>query len=239
MVSRRVPLYLQIYDTLKARIEGGDLPLGTRLPNQRALSAEFGVTLMTCRQALELLEKDGLIRRRHGLGTFVAVPPIDYDLFQNRAFASDLLAQGEQVETRLLRGRFLPADSKVRDALRLGMRVTVYCVERLRLVRRRPMVYQVTFLAPELGNEVARHDLRQHSLRHVLEDKLGVDLKRAHETTYAVRLKAPEARELGKRAGDPAFLAERVSFGGDERPLVFDRSYIPGDRFRLIRELSF
>src|SRR5262245_66543317 len=68
---------------------------GTRLDNQRALAKSFGVTLMTLRQALELLEREHLITRRHGLGTFVAAPSIDYDILQLRRFAGDLSAKGE------------------------------------------------------------------------------------------------------------------------------------------------
>src|SRR2546430_6668118 len=75
---------------------------GARLDNQRRLATSFGVTLMTLRQALELLEREHLISRRHGLGTFVAAPSIDYDILQLRRFAGDLSAKGERVATRLL-----------------------------------------------------------------------------------------------------------------------------------------
>ena len=80
----RVPRYHRIAEALRKRIGHGDLAPGSRLPNQRSLAREFGVTLMTLRQALELLERDNLIVRRHGLGTFVAAPSIDYDILQLR-----------------------------------------------------------------------------------------------------------------------------------------------------------
>ena len=65
---------------------------------------------MTLRQALELLERDGLITRRHGLGTFVASPIVDYDILHLRTFAGDLSAKGERVTTRFLGSRFAVAD---------------------------------------------------------------------------------------------------------------------------------
>ncbi len=67
-----VPRYQQIADALRDQIRRGDLTPGARLDTQRALARRFEVTLMTLRQALEVLEREQLIERRHGLGTFVA-----------------------------------------------------------------------------------------------------------------------------------------------------------------------
>ncbi len=68
-MNTRVPRYHRIAESLRDRIRGGRLTPGTRLDNQRALAKSFGVTLMTLRQALEVLERENLIARRHGLGT--------------------------------------------------------------------------------------------------------------------------------------------------------------------------
>src|SRR6266436_4028263 len=118
----RVPRYHRIAETLRERIRGGALAPGARLDNQRELAKSFAVTLMTLRQALELLEREHLIVRRHGLGTFVAAPSIDYDILQLRRFAGELLVQGEPVTTRLLATRFAIADRHVARALGLGGR---------------------------------------------------------------------------------------------------------------------
>ena len=75
-VNGRSPRYQQIAETLREQIRGGEFAPGASLPNQRKLAQSFGVTLMTLRQALELLEREHLIVRRHGLGTFVAAPSI-------------------------------------------------------------------------------------------------------------------------------------------------------------------
>ena len=101
-MNGRLPRYHRIAEALRERIRDGEWASGAPLPNQRRLARDFGVTLMTLRQALEVLERDELITRRHGLGTFVAAPSIDYDILQWRRFAGDLSAQGESVATRVL-----------------------------------------------------------------------------------------------------------------------------------------
>ena len=225
-MNARVPRYHRIAESLRDRIHGGRLMPGTRLDNQRALAKSFGVTLMTLRQALELLERENLIARRHGLGTFVAAPSIDYDILQLRRFAGDLSAQGEHVTTRLLGGRVARADRRVSDALGLPARARVVQLERLRLVDGHPMSLQRSFLAVPVGEEV-------------LEFKLGITIERARESVSAVRLGRREARELGCRPGVPAFESERVSYDPTGAPVVFDRVFIPGDRFRITRELHY
>src|SRR2546422_1944055 len=184
----RVPRYHRIAETLRERIRGGALAPGARLDNQRELAKSFAVTLMTLRQALELLEREHLITRRHGLGTFVAAPSIDYDILQLRRFAGDLSAKGEHVATRLLGTRFASPDHHVADALGLGSRARVLVVERLRSVDGHPMSLQRSFLPAHIGDDVARADLALTPLHHVLEHKLGIVIQSARETVSAVRL---------------------------------------------------
>ena len=234
----RVPRYLRIADALRAQIRDGEFTAGARLPNQRRLARQFGVTLMTLRQALEVLEREKLIDRRHGLGTFVAAPSIDYDILALRRFAGDLTALGEQVTTRVLGNLFGVADRRVAAALGLGTRARIVAVERLRLVGGHPMSLQRSFLPPAIGEDVLKSDLTATPLRQILEHKLGLPITRARETVAAVRLGPREARELGCAAGVPAFESERVSYSGG-RAIVFDRVFIPGDRFRITRELTY
>src|SRR5438093_11227892 len=235
----RVPRYHRIAEALRERIRVGELASGARLDNQRQLARSFGVTLITSRRALERLEREHLITRRHGLGTFVAAPSIDYDILQLRRFAGDLSAKGEHVATRLLGTRFAAPDRRVAEALRFAGRPRVLVLERLRLVDDHPMSLQRSFLPSPLGDEVVRADLARTPLHQVLEFKLGVVVTRACETVSAVRLGRREARDLGCRAGEPAFESERISYAAGGAPVVFDRVFIPGDRFRITRELHY
>ena len=105
--EQRQPKYLRIYAELRDRITSGQWPAGSPLPPQRDLAGEFGVSIMTLRQALQLLTDDGLVAARHGSGTYVAAR-YDYDLGHLRSFAADLAAQGAEISTRLLATRSSP-----------------------------------------------------------------------------------------------------------------------------------
>jgi GntR family transcriptional regulator len=228
-VKGRPPRYHQIAQALRERMVSGQLAPGSQLDNQRRLAQDFGVTLMTLRHALEVLERDGLIARRHGL----------YDILQLRTFAGDLSAQGEDVVTRFLRSQFESADRGVARALDAPPGARVLALERLRLVAGRPTSFQASFLAPALSAEAAKADLRVTPLRQVLAFKLGIEIAAAHETVSAVPLETRAARELGCRAGMASFRSDRVSVTADGVPVVYDRVFIPGDRFRITRDLRY
>src|ERR1700740_2196479 len=100
-VDERQPKYLRIHSNLRERITSGQWPPGSPLPSQRELASEFGVSIMTLRQALQLLTDEGLIETRHGSGTFVTAR-YAYDPGHLRSFASDLIAQGANITTTLL-----------------------------------------------------------------------------------------------------------------------------------------
>ena len=187
-LASRVPRYHQIAQTLRERIAADGRGPGQRLDTQRGLAREFGVTLMTVRQALDLLERDGLIARRHGLGTFVARPAIDYDILHLRAFAGDLSALGEDVATRFLRSYTEPAEAPVAEALGVAVEAPVFVLERLRLVDGAPVSFQASYLPAALGTEVAKADLAVTPLRQVLAFKLGIEIAQARETVTAVSL---------------------------------------------------
>lgn len=238
-MTTRVPRYHQIAQSLRERMAAGAPAPGERLGNQRSLAREFEVTLMTLRQALELLEREGRITRRHGLGTFVAAPPIDYDILHLRALAGDLSAQGEDVATRFLRSHFVRPDHLVARELGLAKAARVFALERLRLVDGRPMSLQLSYLPAHIGEEAAKADLAVTPLRHVLAFKLGIDITDARESVSAVSLDGRAARELGCRRGMAAFRSDRISLDATGQAIVYDRVFIPGDRFRITRQLQY
>jgi GntR family transcriptional regulator len=73
------PAYRRIQYALRKRIEAGELQPGDAVPSERELARNHEVSLMTARHALAELEHDGLVDRRRGTGTFVALPRIHFN----------------------------------------------------------------------------------------------------------------------------------------------------------------
>ena len=86
---------------------------------------------------------------------------------------------------------------------------------------------------------MAKADLAVTPLRQVLAFKLGIEITAARETVSAETLPARAARELGCAPGVPCFRSDRVSTDAESHPIVYDRVFIPGDRFRITRQLQY
>lgn len=88
------PLYQQIIDGLKKEISEGRLVAGAALPSFRQLAEQLLVSVITVKRAYEELEREGIIYRRQGLGTFVAEHGEDRSREAKVQKAEDLLRTG-------------------------------------------------------------------------------------------------------------------------------------------------
>jgi GntR family transcriptional regulator len=181
------------------------------------------VTLATLRQALRQLEDDGLVSQQPGRGTFVAEPRAAYRLDSLRGFAEDLRAQGQTVSTQIL-GQAVRRPPTWVTAQLGGDADRVVRLERLRLLAGRPAVHQLSWVR---GVDLAETDLSGTSLYAALADR-GVVVHRASEVVRPGALDAVTGDLLGHPAGTPAFVSDRITYGLNDAPLVFDRATILG-----------
>jgi GntR family transcriptional regulator len=98
-----IPLYVQIADLLRQRIARANARPPTQLPTIDELMHEFGVARVTVRQALDVLESEGLIARRRGKGTFVARPQADTRWLRLGTQLDELATMLTGTKPRLLR----------------------------------------------------------------------------------------------------------------------------------------
>src|ERR1044071_10243860 len=73
------PVYKRIQKAIRTRIESAELQPGDMVESERELAKTHKVSLMTARHALAGLEREGLVERRRGAGTFVASPKIHFN----------------------------------------------------------------------------------------------------------------------------------------------------------------
>jgi GntR family transcriptional regulator len=229
-LERRTPHYLRIYRDLKSQIAEGVFVPNERLPTQRELATSHGVTVMTVRQALQLLEQEELVLMRHGLGTFVAPQRIQYAMGNLRSFAQEVTDQGLELKTRVLRRELVEPHPHVAELLQIQPGEPVFSIERLRFVGPEPVVCQHSQLQPWLGEVLEHVDLTDISLYDYLQNELRIELAHAQERIHAIALAAHEATLLEVEPGEAALLSERLTFSAAGAPIMFDRAFLPGDR---------
>jgi GntR family transcriptional regulator len=224
-VAIRQPKYLRIHSDLRHRITSGQWSPGSPLPSQQQLAGQFGVSIMTLRQALQLLADDGLIETRHGAGTYVAAR-YAYDLGGLRSFAADLSAQGAEITTELLAAGVVTPPADV--AARLGSSGEVLRLRRLRLSGGRPLIVQTSYLPVALAQVVEPENLGHRGLYAILGEH-GLAVARADETITPATLGPSDARDLARPRSSPALLSHRISFTATSVPIIDDYALLPAD----------
>ena len=221
----RQPKYLRIHSELRDRIASGQWAPGSPLPSQQQLAGQFGVSIMTLRQALQLLTDDGLIETRHGAGTYVA-SRYAYDLGELRSFAADLSTQGAEISTELLAAGTVTPPADI--AARLGAPGDVLRLRRLRLSSGRPLIVQTSYLPAELTSVIEPADVCHRGLYTILNEH-GLAIARADETITSVTLDQRDARDLARPAASAALLSHRISFTATGVPIIDDYALLPAD----------
>ena len=224
----------EVREQLRELIDGR--PAGEALPSERTLSERLGVSRPTVRAALDELAVDGLVVRRHGLGTFTSprqihqvlptggepVPPADGD------WASEVLefaveSAGAQLSQRL---RVSPGDDVVRALRR-------------RIVEGEPMALEEIRLPATIVPGIGASDFTRGSLYRRLRDGYGVTPASAEQTTEPTVTDSDESRLLGVPLYSPALQFERTTQDRDGRVIEFTRSVYRGDRYRITQHLRF
>lgn len=172
------------------------MTVGERLPSEKELCEQFGVSRITLRHAVDGLVQDGRLAREHGRGTFVTEPQpgVHYpERFADEVtgFHRQQTASGNVVTTRVLRQELLPADDEI--ARRLGVAPGVGVVElvRLRFVNGQLHQHVVTYLPHDRFPAVFSADFSAGSLFDFLHDEYDVMLCR-NELTVRVEEASPE-----------------------------------------------
>ncbi|WP_183446712.1 GntR family transcriptional regulator [Microvirga lupini] len=211
MVDAVEPLKARrIYLLLRERILNGALEPGSRLPGELSIAAEYGVSRVTVRRALDTLAIDGLIDRRPGSGTFVregnSVQPIVADLSN---VLSHLVEMGRRTSVRLLSFAYVNPSESVAGALGLEPGERAQRSIRVRLIDGAPFSYLVTHVPERIGVTYSEADLASMPLLGLLE-RSGIVVDEASQSIGATLAGPDVADALGLEIGSPLLSLTRV-----------------------------
>ena len=227
------PLYLQLQRALRRAIDQHILGPEDALPAERELAADFEVSRITVRKALDGLVAEGLLVRRQGSGNFVSAR-VEKNFSKLTSFSEDMRARGRVPRSQWLKrttGTVTPEEALT---LRLSPGTPVFRFLRIRLADDLPMAIEsATILAAALR---APSDV-EASLYEALE-RSGYRPVRALQRLRAVLLTDEQATLLKAKAGDAGLLVERLGSLPDGRAVEFSQSWYRGDTYDFVAELS-
>lgn len=231
-----LPKYAAIARAIAAAVTAGELAAGEMLPSQRELAEGFGVTVMTVRQAVQVLMEQGLLMSEQGKGTYVRSGRFRLRLGRLASLAAQVEASGRSLTTEVL--GFGAIELSPIEQRRMGLgSAEAFELIRLRFVDDTPVILQTSVIPPALAGAIEGRGRGEWSLYDVLEEAYGVRVERAEETVSATALDRRTAQLLGRAPGEPALLSSRLTYSSEGAAVVDDRALTAGDSVVLSTEL--
>jgi GntR family transcriptional regulator len=225
------PAYRRIQSEILKRIERGELKMGDSVDSERMLAKAHGVSLMTARQALVGLEREGLVERRRGAGTFVAPPKIHFNKLMS--FSEQLAGRSLAPSSKVLSLKVVEDESEVAARLSLPSNARLIKLERLRLGSGEPFAIETCYLSADSFPGLTRAALERGSLFSLLEREYGVEIVHADEEVDAMVADPHLARVLAVTPGMPLLRIRQTIFSARGTPTVCVLGLYRADRHVL------
>ena len=216
-----MPLYFQVANTLQARIFSGAIAPGALLGTEKELAAEFGVSRITVRKAIELLRRDELVEAERGRGTFVSTSARPIAPTAMHVFIDDILARADALQVVETDRVEVPADADV--ARRFGLRAGASIVRiRRRMVPRNAGegVWATYFVSRAVWRALDAAG-RDGALLPAIDRVEGLRLTQGREVIRAVAADDETARLMGVAPGAAILRLERDYQTATGRTIVF------------------
>ena len=168
-----MPLYSQLKELLRGASSMAPIP-HSRMPSEAELGKAFDVSRITVRQALGDLQKEGLIFKIHGKGTFVAKPKAFQNVSTLQGLAESMTQMGYEVLNRLRSFKQVPASALVAERLQVEEGSPVIEIKRVRLINREPVSLELTWLPLAVGEKLEKADLVTRDIFLILENDCGI-----------------------------------------------------------------
>ena len=234
----KIPIYIQIAESLLERIATGELTPNERLPSERQLSETLNVSRMTLRAALRELDDKGLLIRRPGDGTYISLPKIERQAGKLVPFTEGMRLRGYQTAAKIIALEQRMAKVSVASQLEIAVSAPIYDIQRLRFINQAPVMLEKFTVPVSRFPNLDMYDLETRSFYEIAETEYGITVHQAQQSLEAVLATEFEAELLEVVPGAPLMLERRHAFDPDNRPVEYGQDLYRGDRFRFITEIA-
>lgn len=195
VLNRKLPLWYQVSQSLRASILGRSPDASLRLPTEEQLAAHYGVSVLTMRQALKELEAEGLISRHRRRGTFIEPSARRGAPVRLLGSVDTIVAQQSGERTTVLGHARGPVPGELAEYFPDVPEVVSYRRLRHDGESGEPTNWAENAVRPETAAAIEVADLERWPMTKVLRDVVGVRISRITDTVEA-RLADPETAEL-------------------------------------------
>ncbi len=238
MFADPTPLYYRIYLVLREQILEHRFDPNVPMPSELELARAYSVSRVTLRKTLEHLEREGLILRQRGRGTF-ARPPAATGAVQAdiSGLVENLIAMGLSTQVKVLEFDYGPMPPDVAVDMGVPAGTIAQRAVRLRSLKGKPFSYAVTYVREDIGRTFDAEDLTRTPLLRLFE-MAGIQIAGAQQRVSASAADYVVAEVLGVDVGAPLLSIKRVVRDSDGSAIERIRALYRPDMYEFELNLS-
>jgi GntR family transcriptional regulator len=227
-----LPAYQRIQNVIRKRIDSGQLQPGDAVPSERELAKTHHVSLMTARHALTFLEREGLVERRRGIGTFVAPPKIHFNKLMS--YTEQMAARTLTAGAKILFAKIVNDENEAAARLSLPQTSSVIKLERLRHASDEPFALETCYLSAAEFSGLLEAPIARESLFAILEREFKIELGYADEEVDATAADPRIAELLAIPRREPLLRIRQVIYSTKGKAIMYVLGFYRSDRHNLV-----
>lgn len=228
-IGPKSPLYLQLRELLRNKIENGEYPPGTAIPSVGRLAETYGIHRLSVRSAVSALVGEGLLKAVQGKGIFVVGEKLEQDLETVGGFKLNMLDKQKKTDTRVLVKTLRAAGIVYGSLLGCPSDAEIYYIKQASYVDDEPVSLEETYIPEALVPNLKDIDLGVFSLYEAYKF-YGIQVVRGEQSLEITELDPADARLLNMDTKRGVLAFQCVSYDDRDRVVEFTRTYTRGDR---------
>lgn len=231
------PAYAQLAAILRRYIAEGVYPPGGKIPSESSISKEYGLSLMTVRQAIGVLMEQGLLERIQGSGTFVKPLKLTESRFDLDSLR-EIFHDPRRTQVKVLQINLTRADARTAEKLQLPPNARVILIRRLLLRDGKPVMFHEGHIRCEPRRPVVEAELNLGPLSDLFNSPGSGTAKKGELSVLPAVLGEEDAALLRRPVGTPTFRLEYVVYDFDDLPFGWGWFMAPPEVMRLKTRLG-
>lgn len=215
-------------------ISQNELKRNDQLPSEASIAKEIGVSRNTLREAYISLENEGVIVRRHGIGTFVAHSPFIQDsLNEFLPFAKIIQAGGYTPNFQTLSMEFDLVPPDVCEVFEIESGKELRCIKRIVLADLQPVIYVEDYISPDVDHRIKKWDKFDGNMVDFLAKSLETPLHQIQSFIRAGALSGLVCQYLDLPEGSPILSVRSTIFNNKNNPVTYSKMCFNSDIIEL------
>lgn len=230
----RTPLYRQLMEALRTKIDEGTYASGDRIPSEFELAEHYGVSRITVRRAVMELCHAGYLSKQQGKGTFVCERKVERRILRSdsMSFAAICTNSGRESDDRVISlERVDPRDDE-RTFFGIADGESLFCLTKVHTADNVPIAIESSFFPCSGRESLVKEDFEHIALPGVIaQDSVSRLAEEPMTTLEATTATTMQAELLNIAPGDPLFYIHTYLVDEQGKPLCVGRHVIAGSRF--------